>query len=778
MDERTAETAATLINVASFSNASPYRPLPRSTIALANLKHNPSLSRANPTRYHSPTTSTTTPPSCPTTLFSTIGIGMDGNATEAAAKAVHDALERAMQLNSLPRDQHYQIHVQLGVPSKQESRTNYPHPVHVDTSCLAQLLPPGIPLYQLVQVQLGGLLVPSQTKALPSDSVSRATCVVVACLTIHKVDSAEKANFLHQQQHHASAAVRSPTSVTNSPALAARPPATTSPVVQYLLPQATLLNASSALLFQGLRRHEALPHVPTSWEEVEQAQQHHSPHNFHLQQQQHQPRTTQLPVNAAKTTQKPSRTNSMEMLAHISAAMIGKHEQEQQKCPDATMNIAERDDDVDDDDDDEDKKKIRYNYKKLPPGKTPKHNKRLFVQHSYTDHSHEVPAQDELDLLGPTALSRTSSAAFPLKLHEILSQIESDGHDSIIGWLPHGRSFKIHKQAEFVDSILPMYFVMTKKSSFLRQLNLYGFNRLSGIGADQGSYYHENFLRGMKFLSRRMQRQKVNGNGIRAAGNPDEEPNLSRFPVCPPLQVVVKEQSKKTAKPKQPDLKQRIDHGTSNGTHKATALECSLVADALRRAGIGVKHVEQEVAVAKADPVPPDPVDLSVRSKIGFQSGFPLKLQRILDKLEAEGNTNILSWLPHGRAFIVHETDRFVREVLPQYFNQSKYSSFQRQCHMYHFTRITQGRDKGAYHHPNFQRGKPELSMTMQRTRVNGKGTRQPGNPDVEPDLYALPPLPAIEPGSIVEIPTDLPAIMHLNVGEGDDSGSTTEDEE
>lgn len=29
---------------------------------------------------------------------------------------------------------------------------------------------------------------------------------------------------------------------------------------------------------------------------------------------------------------------------------------------------------------------------------------------------------------------------------------------------------------------------MTKKSSFLRQLNLYGFNRLSGSGPNQGSY--------------------------------------------------------------------------------------------------------------------------------------------------------------------------------------------------------------------------------------------------------------------------------------------------
>jgi len=72
---------------------------------------------------------------------------------------------------------------------------------------------------------------------------------------------------------------------------------------------------------------------------------------------------------------------------------------------------------------------------------------------------------------------------------------------------------------------------MTKKSSFLRQLNLYSFNRFSAGTTDKGSYYHEIFLRGKKFLSRRMTRQKVNGNRIRSAGNPDEEPDLSMYPV-------------------------------------------------------------------------------------------------------------------------------------------------------------------------------------------------------------------------------------------------------
>lgn len=177
--------------------------------------------------------------------------------------------------------------------------------------------------------------------------------------------------------------------------------------------------------------------------------------------------------------------------------------------------------------------------KKLPPGTTPKNNKRLFVKHEYTDMSSERPLPGEEHLGGTLWRPRTLNGAFPLKLHEILTEIEKDGYSDIIGWLPHGRSFKIFDHDRFCEIVLPNYFVMTKKSSFLRQLNLYGFNRLSSLGPDQGSYYHEKFLRGRKYLCSRMTRQKVNGNGIRAAGNPDQEPKLCLFPVC----AVSKEES-------------------------------------------------------------------------------------------------------------------------------------------------------------------------------------------------------------------------------------------
>jgi HSF-type DNA-binding len=55
-----------------------------------------------------------------------------------------------------------------------------------------------------------------------------------------------------------------------------------------------------------------------------------------------------------------------------------------------------------------------------------------------------------------------------------------------------------------------------------------------------------------------------------------------------------------------------------------------------------------------------------------------------------------------------------------RHFNQSKLTSFQRQCNLYGFQRQSTGRDRGAYYHELFLRGRPDLAKIMVRTRVKG----------------------------------------------------------
>lgn len=319
--------------------------------------------------------------------------------------------------------------------------------------------------------------------------------------------------------------------------------------------------------------------------------------------------------------------------------------------------------------------------------------------------------------------------------------------------------------------VLPKYFVMTKKSSFLRQLNLYNFNRLTG--EDSGSYYHEKFLRGLKFLCRRMTRQKVNGNGIRAAGNPDDEPVLSRYPTCPPPRggnsrsssVAEDTAADANSQARFVDVAPRPLHSaSSHGDKDSTLVTDENASHGSNGSGRAASNRTRQSKAARPDPS-------GATSSTVSQASFPLKLQRILDQAEATGKKDIISWQGHGRAFLVHDSDRFVNEVVSKYFSQTKYSSFQRQLHMYNFKRITGlGRDKGAYHHPLFQRGKPELCLTMSRTRVNGKGCRRPGDPDTEPDLYLLEPAPEVPRGSVVEIPMDGPLGLQVNSDEDMDT--------
>jgi hypothetical protein len=162
------------------------------------------------------------------------------------------------------------------------------------------------------------------------------------------------------------------------------------------------------------------------------------------------------------------------------------------------------------------------------------------MRHDYRDYSTEVGDNSSLSRKRPGSMPQ-----FPIKLHTLLEVIENDGYSHIISWQPHGRCFVIHKPKEFSEHIMPLYFKQSKLPSFQRQLNLYGFQRLTK-GPDKGGYYHELFLRGKIFLAERMKRIRIKGNGVRAKSNPDAEPDFQSMNPIPILsrssmEVVTKE---------------------------------------------------------------------------------------------------------------------------------------------------------------------------------------------------------------------------------------------
>jgi hypothetical protein len=69
------------------------------------------------------------------------------------------------------------------------------------------------------------------------------------------------------------------------------------------------------------------------------------------------------------------------------------------------------------------------------------------------------------------------------------------------------------------------FFSQSKYASFQRQLNLYGFKRLTS-GTDKGAYFHYLFIRGKCPLVRGMVRRKIKGTKVRRIMAPSEEPDF------------------------------------------------------------------------------------------------------------------------------------------------------------------------------------------------------------------------------------------------------------
>lgn len=105
---------------------------------------------------------------------------------------------------------------------------------------------------------------------------------------------------------------------------------------------------------------------------------------------------------------------------------------------------------------------------------------------------------------------------FPEKLHRMLCDTVESGTTDIISFFPHGRAFGIHHPERFCREIMPKYFKQSRLSSFQRQLNLYGFTRISS-GPDCGGYYHELFLMGRPALVIHMRRVGVTQGAVKVA---------------------------------------------------------------------------------------------------------------------------------------------------------------------------------------------------------------------------------------------------------------------
>jgi hypothetical protein len=121
----------------------------------------------------------------------------------------------------------------------------------------------------------------------------------------------------------------------------------------------------------------------------------------------------------------------------------------------------------------------------------------------YKDYSNVTDPDPSIPCTAPGRIPN-----FSAKMYAILSRPELA---DIVSWMPHGRSWKVHKPREFEVKVIPAYFEHSKFSSFIRQANGWGFRRMVRKGRDdRNSYYHELFLRGKPYLVKQMKRPHPN----------------------------------------------------------------------------------------------------------------------------------------------------------------------------------------------------------------------------------------------------------------------------
>jgi len=137
------------------------------------------------------------------------------------------------------------------------------------------------------------------------------------------------------------------------------------------------------------------------------------------------------------------------------------------------------------------------------------------------------------DVVTVEPVTNRGTRTFPKKLMEMLSLPEVS---HCITWQPHGRSFIVNNPEAFMTEVYPQFVKATQYKSFLRQLNLWGFKRITK-GPDNGSYYHQFFLRGMPNLVKKMTLVRIKG-GARPMPNPRDEPDFYALALFRPLPTI------------------------------------------------------------------------------------------------------------------------------------------------------------------------------------------------------------------------------------------------
>ncbi|KAL2341017.1 hypothetical protein Fmac_008957 [Flemingia macrophylla] len=98
-----------------------------------------------------------------------------------------------------------------------------------------------------------------------------------------------------------------------------------------------------------------------------------------------------------------------------------------------------------------------------------------------------------------------SSSSLPPFLTKTYEMVDDPSTNSVVSWSPTNKSFVVWNPPEFSSELLPRFFKHGNFSSFIRQLNTYGFRK---IDPEKWEFANDDFVRGQPHLLKNIHRRK------------------------------------------------------------------------------------------------------------------------------------------------------------------------------------------------------------------------------------------------------------------------------
>lgn len=199
---------------------------------------------------------------------------------------------------------------------------------------------------------------------------------------------------------------------------------------------------------------------------------------------------------------------------------------------------------------------------------------------------------------------------------------------------------------------------------------MYCFNRLNE-GPSKGGYRHQYFVRGERNLCQLISRNS-GGDGA-SPGSEDAshvvgiaDPDASTSQICSSPSALGKREQNGD-----------FSAGCLSTTTPKTLSESIAPTVAVSVGSMSYSSTMESGCSENSDEEATMNGDLH-KGRLHKEFQFPWKLYEMLERSEMESFESVVCWQPGDSCFKVQEQSLFVKNILPRFFKQTKYKSFQR----------------------------------------------------------------------------------------------------